>query len=219
MQAGVVDPVAAARRNMVARRRGSAPRRTEPVSASSVRWNEATCRDRVPSSAFSPGGATCWPASGRGSIGSLPPCRAAAGPHIDPATLELVARASRRRGSRRGRRPPSRHLAGATYAEAAKLRGRRGLRVVGAAIAEGSAISTSSPGSRGMARRAGRRPQPGTTLGRVSFSVRWHGPRPALLWERTGGEADVELQLRPDGEWHTHDREGEGLLPSAPPER
>lgn len=58
----------------------------------------------------------------------------------------------------------------------------------------------------------------GTPNGRVSFSVRWHGPRPALLWERTGGSDAIELRCPGlDPTWSTLDRSGEALL-AAPPE-
>jgi hypothetical protein len=50
----------------------------------------------------------------------------------------------------------------------------------------------------------------------VSFAVRWHGTRPALLWEVAG---DGRLTLRggvaaPD--WSSNDRSGETLLPAGP---
>ena len=49
--------------------------------------------------------------------------------------------------------------------------------------------------------------------GRVSFSVRWHGERPALLWEREGGRDAVELRCPGlDPTWSTLEREGEALL-------
>lgn len=53
----------------------------------------------------------------------------------------------------------------------------------------------------------------GTANGRVSFSVRWHGSRPALLWERLGGSDAVELRCPGlDPSWSTLDRSGEALL-------
>jgi hypothetical protein len=53
----------------------------------------------------------------------------------------------------------------------------------------------------------------GTANGRVSFSVRWHGPRPALLWERLGGSDAVELRCPGlDPSWSTLERSGEALL-------
>jgi hypothetical protein len=54
-----------------------------------------------------------------------------------------------------------------------------------------------------------------TVSGRVSFSVRWHGDRPALLWERRGGPDEVELRCRGlDPSWRSSEREGEALLGS-----
>jgi hypothetical protein len=52
---------------------------------------------------------------------------------------------------------------------------------------------------------------PTRSFGRVSFAVRWHSDRPALLWEceQAGG------RLRAPGldpEWSTTDRQGEALL-------
>ncbi len=53
----------------------------------------------------------------------------------------------------------------------------------------------------------------GTLWGRVSFSVRWHGRRPALLWERTGSHDQVELRCTGlDGSWSSVQRQGETLL-------
>lgn len=52
-----------------------------------------------------------------------------------------------------------------------------------------------------------------TLWGRVSFSVRWHGRRPALLWERTGSHDQVELRCTGlDGSWSSFERQGETLL-------
>ena len=57
----------------------------------------------------------------------------------------------------------------------------------------------------------------GTLWGRVSFSVRWHGRRPALLWERTGGPDRVELRcLGLDPRWSSFERHGETLLAEPP---
>ena len=53
----------------------------------------------------------------------------------------------------------------------------------------------------------------GTVWGRMSFSVRWHGRRPALLWERTGSRDNVELSCGGiDPSWSTVERQGETLL-------
>jgi len=58
-----------------------------------------------------------------------------------------------------------------------------------------------------------------TTFGQMSFAVRWHGERPALLWELEPheGEAEpVELVVPGlDGSWSCSERTGEALL-SAP---
>lgn len=53
----------------------------------------------------------------------------------------------------------------------------------------------------------------GTPNGRVSFSVRWHGTRPALLWDREGGGDAIELRCPGlDPTWSTVERSGEALL-------
>ncbi len=53
----------------------------------------------------------------------------------------------------------------------------------------------------------------GTVWGQLSFSVRWHGPRPALLWERTASREDVELRCGGiDPSWSSVERRGEALL-------
>jgi hypothetical protein len=46
----------------------------------------------------------------------------------------------------------------------------------------------------------------------LSFSVRWHGARPALLWEVAGPAGLVLTGGSADGEWHTADSSGETLL-------
>jgi len=52
-----------------------------------------------------------------------------------------------------------------------------------------------------------------TGMGRLSFSVRWHGARPALLWERQGGPDEVRLRCRGlDPSWSSGARSGEALL-------
>jgi hypothetical protein len=53
-----------------------------------------------------------------------------------------------------------------------------------------------------------------TRFGRLSLAVRWHGPRPALLWELDGRD-DGAVTLRAptlDPEWSTAQRRGEALL-------
>jgi hypothetical protein len=59
-----------------------------------------------------------------------------------------------------------------------------------------------------------------TTLGRLSFAVRWHGERPALLWELEP-HADVTAPVRItapglDPSWSSTDRRGETLLTAVP---
>lgn len=52
-----------------------------------------------------------------------------------------------------------------------------------------------------------------TLWGRISFSLRWHGRKPALLWERTGSDDTVELRCSAiDPSWSTFERQGEALL-------
>lgn len=62
----------------------------------------------------------------------------------------------------------------------------------------------------------------GTLWGRISFSVRWHGRRAALLWERIGSYDDVELRCAGiDPSWSSVERQGETLLAESlwtPPE-
>ena len=49
-----------------------------------------------------------------------------------------------------------------------------------------------------------------TGLGTLSFSVRWHGERPAVLWERVGGPDDTELVCPGlDSAWSSRARSGE----------
>jgi hypothetical protein len=54
-----------------------------------------------------------------------------------------------------------------------------------------------------------------THSGRVSFAVRWHGQRPALLWDLQGNDEDETVRLTApglDGHWSTTDRKGDALL-------
>ncbi|MGH8985965.1 MAG: hypothetical protein ACRDY6_19115 [Acidimicrobiia bacterium] len=53
-----------------------------------------------------------------------------------------------------------------------------------------------------------------TRRGRVSYAVRWHGPRPALLWECEGADRIRAPGLDP--EWSTDDSRGEALLAPHP---
>jgi hypothetical protein len=59
-----------------------------------------------------------------------------------------------------------------------------------------------------------------THHGTVSFAVRWHGDRPALLWDRKvrGGETGVVRITAPglDPSWSSTEPKGEALL-AAPP--
>jgi hypothetical protein len=46
----------------------------------------------------------------------------------------------------------------------------------------------------------------------ISFAVRWHGPRPAVLWEVDGPAGLVLSAGKTDSEWHTTDASGDALL-------
>jgi len=46
----------------------------------------------------------------------------------------------------------------------------------------------------------------------MSFAVRWHGPRPAVLWEITGAAGLLITGGAADPSWHTTDASGEALL-------
>jgi hypothetical protein len=55
-----------------------------------------------------------------------------------------------------------------------------------------------------------------TAFGAVSFALRWHGARPALLWAVTGGPQDLVVTApRLDPMWRGVGPSGEALL--APP--
>jgi hypothetical protein len=57
-----------------------------------------------------------------------------------------------------------------------------------------------------------------TELGSISFAVRWHGPRPALLWELTPAAGVGAVRLVAPGldpTWSSDEPAGEALL--APP--
>jgi hypothetical protein len=57
-----------------------------------------------------------------------------------------------------------------------------------------------------------------TTSGTMSFAVRWHGARPALLWELVGGAAPVRITAPGlDAAWSTTDASGEALLGAVAP--
>jgi hypothetical protein len=58
-----------------------------------------------------------------------------------------------------------------------------------------------------------------THHGRLSFAVRWHGERPALLWELEPHAGVERVTLRTPGldpSWSTGDRRGEALLSAVP---
>jgi hypothetical protein len=56
-----------------------------------------------------------------------------------------------------------------------------------------------------------------TRAGRLSYSVRWHGEHPALLWEIVGPRPGVVLTAPAlDAEWSTTELAGETLLRGAP---
>jgi hypothetical protein len=46
----------------------------------------------------------------------------------------------------------------------------------------------------------------------LSFAVRWHGARPALLWEISGAPGIVIAGGATNEEWHSTDMSGETLL-------
>ena len=60
-----------------------------------------------------------------------------------------------------------------------------------------------------------------THAGRLSYAVRWHGDRPALLWELDAHDSVGDVRLTVPGldpSWSSHDRSGEALLaPVTPP--
>ena len=58
-----------------------------------------------------------------------------------------------------------------------------------------------------------------TAHGRLSFAVRWHGERPALLWDLDGSAVRLRAPAL-DPAWSSAERRGEALLgPVAVPER
>ena len=58
---------------------------------------------------------------------------------------------------------------------------------------------------------------PTSTTSTASFALRWHGERPAILWEQTGEAVELTAPAMAPG-WRTVDRVGEALWP-APSER
>lgn len=57
-----------------------------------------------------------------------------------------------------------------------------------------------------------------TLAGRLSFAVRWHGPRPALLWQLDRRPGDPPVLLRCPGldpAWSSREERGEALLAGA----
>jgi hypothetical protein len=54
-----------------------------------------------------------------------------------------------------------------------------------------------------------------TSTGVLSFALRWHGPRPAILWELAPHDASADITISAPGldpSWSTHAVEGEALL-------
>jgi hypothetical protein len=56
---------------------------------------------------------------------------------------------------------------------------------------------------------------PTGATGSVSFAIRWHGERPAVLWEHSGTAAALSAPLLAP-EWHTAEVKGEALWPPPP---
>ena len=101
--------------------------------------------------------------------------------------------------------------------ETARRRGRD--RVAGDPVRPGRDCSCPpgcpTPGSVSRSRSTASRPVPGTT---VSYAVRWHGERPALLWEQSGDPVELTAPiLAPD--WATSELTGEALWPTPPNQR
>ena len=56
---------------------------------------------------------------------------------------------------------------------------------------------------------------PTSAEGAVAFALRWHGERPAILWEQTGAVVTLTAPLMaPD--WSTGEAQGESLWPAPP---
>jgi hypothetical protein len=53
---------------------------------------------------------------------------------------------------------------------------------------------------------------PTSPVSAVSYALRWHGERPAIIWEQTGGPIELTAPIvAPD--WRTSERSGEALWP------
>ena len=48
---------------------------------------------------------------------------------------------------------------------------------------------------------------------RIDYAVRWHGERPAVLWDVTGEPVELTAPLLDPG-WRTGDAKGEALWPA-----
>jgi len=84
------------------------------------------------------------------------------------------------------------------------------VRSMTVATAAGSVVLVPSPPAPWLGRDLAVYDEP-TPVGSLSFAVRWHGARPALLWELAGdGPAEVRCGLDP--RWCSQDRRGEALL-------
>lgn len=56
---------------------------------------------------------------------------------------------------------------------------------------------------------------PTAAMGSVSFAIRWHGERPAVLWEQSGEVVELSAPVLAP-QWHTREVKGEALWPSPP---
>jgi hypothetical protein len=59
-----------------------------------------------------------------------------------------------------------------------------------------------------------------TSHGRISYALRWHGTRPALLWELDREDDGDKVRIAVPGldpEWSTTEARGEALLAEVPP--
>lgn len=53
---------------------------------------------------------------------------------------------------------------------------------------------------------------------RLSYAIRWHGERPALLWEMSGEPGIVIAGGATNNDWHSTDMSGETLLAAPSPQ-
>ncbi len=172
-------------------------------------------------------------ASGRGAsedvvadaIAALGACRIVAIRAGDERAASDIDRTARRLAAKHGSLDPSAGSAGAITSFADVRRGSsvgRFVRSIERRVADGGCLLPGGIPTSWLGNNFEIHSLPTSPTTTVSFAVRWHGERPAVLWEQhaTDGSSTVELSApEVDPDWRTSEASGETLWPAPERER